>query len=701
MIFSTIGILASMASSTSLAQAAMSSSISNTHPDVPINSILTGGNLILAAGNNGFIYSSQDLVHWNSSSEAMPQNTRSLAENSNGIFVAVGSKGQVVKSNDGIHWEKSNSGVTADLYGVSTYNDRFVAVGDLGTIITSTDGINWIKAYGINPSKPLSAIAVDKNGNFVAVSRNGAIYTSTNGISWTLLPSSFQDEKFLGVAADKNGNFVAVGSSVIVTSKSGWRKSGYSPSGIILTSITVDDNNKFVAVGTEGVVLVSEDGGLSWIEKSSGSFFPLLGVAYSSSYSMFIAFGGPSWDIFASNDGYSWGIYKSIKQINRFSLDGFDAKIIDQNENKITVVLPAYEVDLTKLVATFGATGNVTVNGISQRSGVTANDYTKPVIYTVHGHDGSTKNYTISVNLEENAKDMTEFAIDGYRGTFNGNSIEVKVPQKHHLSAKATFNGSNIFIDGKRQISNKTENDFSNPVTYELRDTKYNLIKKYTVVVDHSLDQDSVPGFHSIIRDNDLYFNFNSDEIESIIVSYDHSWVPADQKADVGFDINRIEGTGNNKTLHLRFRSGRKGSSNIADQFKKLIPPPANVYWWMSRYLITAISSQGSSSSEGPKKLNFLIKVQFNVIGKNKKLYTISPVYIGQGHQGFANNWWIGYGAWEGVCWTYGLVSVREFQFNLFPNNHDINLYMSTAHFSHSTYQLSTNRQINTICQTP
>lgn len=66
--------------------------------------------------------------------------------------------------------------------------------------------------------------------------------------------------------------------------------------------------------------------------------------------------------------------------------------------HNITVTVPA-ETDVTGLIATFGTqTSTVTIDGIPQISGTTANDFTEPVVYTVTAEDGVTQqDWTVTV----------------------------------------------------------------------------------------------------------------------------------------------------------------------------------------------------------------------------------------------------------------------------------------------------------------
>lgn len=74
--------------------------------------------------------------------------------------------------------------------------------------------------------------------------------------------------------------------------------------------------------------------------------------------------------------------------------------VIDQNAKTITVTVP-YGTDITKLKAAFTASGfsTVKVGGAEQKSEETENDFSASKVYTVTANDGSTSDYTITVNV--------------------------------------------------------------------------------------------------------------------------------------------------------------------------------------------------------------------------------------------------------------------------------------------------------------
>jgi hypothetical protein len=146
----------------------------------------------------------------------------------------------------------------------------------------------------------------------------------------------------------------------------------------------------------------------------------------------------------------------------------------------ITAILP-FGSDLTNLVATFSTTGDsVAVAGVEQVSGVTANNFTTPLQYTVTAADGSTQVYTVTViNSFSSAKNITAFSILGIDGIISGTNISLVVPNGTDLTAlipTITITGVSV------SPGSLVPNDFTNPATYTVTAAD-NTTKQYTVTV--------------------------------------------------------------------------------------------------------------------------------------------------------------------------------------------------------------------------
>ena len=91
----------------------------------------------------------------------------------------------------------------------------------------------------------------------------------------------------------------------------------------------------------------------------------------------------------------------SAKAVTAYSFNGV-AGIINEAAKSIAVTMPK-GTDVTKLVAKLIITGNTVSIGtapvVLQTSGITVNDFTLPVVYTVTASDNSTAAYTVIVNV--------------------------------------------------------------------------------------------------------------------------------------------------------------------------------------------------------------------------------------------------------------------------------------------------------------
>jgi hypothetical protein len=182
----------------------------------------------------------------------------------------------------------------------------------------------------------------------------------------------------------------------------------------------------------------------------------------------------------------------SEKSITAFSIEGSEGTV-NQDSGTIAVTLPPHTA-VTSLRASFSTTGkSVNVGDAVQESGVTTNDFTSPVSYTVYAMDGTTKTYTVTVTVQPaTTKEITSFGfkqgINATVGTdvmvtYPGQEINIVLPYGSVLTAlKATFEitGDKVTVNGIVQESGVTQNDFSADVIYRVtaQDGSYN---DYTV----------------------------------------------------------------------------------------------------------------------------------------------------------------------------------------------------------------------------
>jgi len=184
----------------------------------------------------------------------------------------------------------------------------------------------------------------------------------------------------------------------------------------------------------------------------------------------------------------------SAKQLLTFSFANITGATgtINETNYSVAVTVP-FSTDLTNLIATFTVSTGATVNigGTAQTSGVTANNFTNTVTYTVVAQNGSTRNYyvTVSKATARTEKQLLSFEFRAFTPDIIGaidqtaHTVTVTVPFSTDLTTLvATFTSSDLStvkIGSTVQVSGTTVNNFTNPVTY-------------TVVAENSTTQDYV-----------------------------------------------------------------------------------------------------------------------------------------------------------------------------------------------------------------
>ncbi|MCK4345183.1 MAG: T9SS type A sorting domain-containing protein, partial [Bacteroidales bacterium] len=151
---------------------------------------------------------------------------------------------------------------------------------------------------------------------------------------------------------------------------------------------------------------------------------------------------------------------------------------IDATNHTVDIEV-AYGTNVTTLVATFTISdlATIIIGAASQESGVTSNDFTSPVTYTVTAEDGTQQDWVVTVTVattQSSENDILTFIFAEQTGSATINNvnhtISVKVSAGTDLTdLVATFTistNSTIAIVTIPQVSGVTSNDFTNPVTY-------------------------------------------------------------------------------------------------------------------------------------------------------------------------------------------------------------------------------------------
>lgn len=165
----------------------------------------------------------------------------------------------------------------------------------------------------------------------------------------------------------------------------------------------------------------------------------------------------------------------------------------------IEFTLPS-NIDTAELIATFSFKGvSVFVGAVMQESGVTPNNFSKPTIYTVIAADGSTKKYEVEVHKSSSwEKSLITFSIpdslnegivqETITGDVNGDEVDLNIPNiadASSLIAAFSFKGKAVYLNGVKQESGVTSNNFTQPITYTIQ-AEDGSSKEYVIKVTRS-----------------------------------------------------------------------------------------------------------------------------------------------------------------------------------------------------------------------
>ena len=169
------------------------------------------------------------------------------------------------------------------------------------------------------------------------------------------------------------------------------------------------------------------------------------------------------------------------KAITSFQFLGISS-VVKINENASPKTINAsvpFDTDVSQLVAVFSTTGSsVAYGSVKQVSGVSKNDFSDPLTYTVTASDGTTQDYIVTVTVPgatSSAKAITAFSFVGLSPSVKidqaTNSIAVTVASGtdlRNLVATFTTTGASVKVGSIEQTSGLTANDFTNSVAYRV-----------------------------------------------------------------------------------------------------------------------------------------------------------------------------------------------------------------------------------------
>jgi hypothetical protein len=177
-----------------------------------LQGIVAAGDLFLASGANGSLFTSADGTNWTGRATPTAHFLSSVAIGSTAC-VAVGENGTLLRAGPGGEsWTAVSMGTSDWLYRVRWLNGLFVVVGQNGRIHTSSDGLAWTQRNSGTTRWLTDITFVD--GTWFATGYQGTLLASANLADWTKLP--LPTGKSLFAAATRNGQLVVAGIEGVV-----------------------------------------------------------------------------------------------------------------------------------------------------------------------------------------------------------------------------------------------------------------------------------------------------------------------------------------------------------------------------------------------------------------------------------------------------------------------------------------------------
>ncbi|MFZ6754820.1 DUF5018 domain-containing protein [Undibacterium sp. Dicai25W] len=168
----------------------------------------------------------------------------------------------------------------------------------------------------------------------------------------------------------------------------------------------------------------------------------------------------------------------AAKTFTSFSIVTPNTQGIINQTSKIITISITESVDIKKLVAQFSTTSvSVKIGEVTQVSGTTINDFSRPIRYTVVAEDGSTDTYWVEVIVfaKSSTKSITAFSFPDYQTSAvideSKKTITATLPVNANLTSLKPHietNGNDVSVNGVTQVSDISLIDFSGPVSYKV-----------------------------------------------------------------------------------------------------------------------------------------------------------------------------------------------------------------------------------------
>ncbi len=181
-------------------------------------------------------------------------------------------------------------------------------------------------------------------------------------------------------------------------------------------------------------------------------------------------------------------IKSSEAKLLSFSIKELTESFTINTNNTITTKV-ATEADLSNLTAIFTISEGATLFAGTkvQSSGYSKNNFNNDVVYTVKAEDGTQSSYTVIVAKDAKVLGYQIVELPNVFFEIKNLNISAKVPHGTNLSdLTAQFSltdRAQLYVGSTLQVSEKTKNNFTQPLEYSLKDTSGET-KTYKVTIE-------------------------------------------------------------------------------------------------------------------------------------------------------------------------------------------------------------------------
>ncbi len=210
---------------------------------------------IVITGESGTVLYADDVDHFQPGmllDGATSDWLEAVAASTN-LLVAAGDNGAIYTSRDGATWARQISGTNAWFRGAAAGAGNFVVVGKYGTIYTSPNGTNWTKRTS-GTSQHLNRVGFG-SGRFTTVGAGGVTLFSVNGgTNWFAEATGATNELFYA-AAGGSDRLLDGSHEVRLHDQFAWSNELAKTNG-------PPDWTYYAAVGLDGLFLIAGQGGM-------------------------------------------------------------------------------------------------------------------------------------------------------------------------------------------------------------------------------------------------------------------------------------------------------------------------------------------------------------------------------------------------------------------------------------------------------